>query len=198
MPRVSIDYSKTVIYKIVCNDLEIKDIYVGHTTDFIRRKGQHKYKCQKGTFKIYETIRNNGGWDNWCMIEIEKYTCNDSNEAASRERYWYETLQANLNVLCPNRTQKEYTEINREKIKEYQQQYNIDNKEQLDIQKKMYRDCHKDINKEKTKIWYSENVEKAKAKQNEEVMCECGCAVARRNIARHKKTPKHIQHVNNA
>ena len=34
MPRKEIDYSKTVIYKIVCNDLNVKDVYVGHTTDF--------------------------------------------------------------------------------------------------------------------------------------------------------------------
>ena len=172
MPRVSINYSKTVIYKIVCNDLEIKEIYVGHTTDFIRRKKHHKFRCKEENYKIYETIRNNGGWDNWCMIEIEKYPCNDSNEATARERHWYETLQANLNMICPNRTQKEYREKHKEKMKAYQQQY-------------------REINREK-------NVEKTKAKQNEEVMCECGCAVARRNIARHKKTPKHIQNVNNA
>ena len=38
MPRKETDYSKTVIYKIVCNDLTITDIYVGHTTDFVVRK----------------------------------------------------------------------------------------------------------------------------------------------------------------
>jgi hypothetical protein len=38
MPKTIIDYSKCVMYKIVCNDLEITDIYVGHTTNFTRRK----------------------------------------------------------------------------------------------------------------------------------------------------------------
>ena len=42
MPRKEIDYSKTVIYKIVCNDLNVKDVYVGHTTDFTKRKASHK------------------------------------------------------------------------------------------------------------------------------------------------------------
>ena len=40
-------------------------------------------------------IRENEGWNNWSMIEIEKYPCNDKNEACARERYWYELLNAN-------------------------------------------------------------------------------------------------------
>ena len=35
------------------------------------------------------------------MIEIEKYPCNDNNEAKSRERYWYEELSAKLNMKIP-------------------------------------------------------------------------------------------------
>ena len=42
MPKNNIDYSKCVIYKIVCNDLSIEDIYVGSTTEFIKRKYRHK------------------------------------------------------------------------------------------------------------------------------------------------------------
>ena len=33
------DYSNTIIY---CKDENIKDVYVGHTTDFIGRKYSHK------------------------------------------------------------------------------------------------------------------------------------------------------------
>ena len=46
-------------------------------------------------------IRENEGWNNWSMIEIEKYPCNDKNEACARERYWYELLNANMNTYCP-------------------------------------------------------------------------------------------------
>ena len=45
MPKLPIDYSKTIIYKIVCNDTNITDCYVGHTTDFTRRKQLHKNDC---------------------------------------------------------------------------------------------------------------------------------------------------------
>lgn len=34
MPRTAIDYLKTIIYKIVCNDLNVKDVYVGGTSNF--------------------------------------------------------------------------------------------------------------------------------------------------------------------
>lgn len=37
MTRKPIDYSKGKIYKIVCKDLDIIDIYVGSTTDFIEK-----------------------------------------------------------------------------------------------------------------------------------------------------------------
>ena len=98
-----IDYSKTIIYKIVCNDLNITDVYVGHTTNFISRKARHKSNCNNINgneyyFKIYNTIRNNGGWDNWSIIEIENVRdCNDINEACTRERYWYELLNGYQN-----------------------------------------------------------------------------------------------------
>ena len=45
MPKKIIDYSKTIIYKIVCNDLNITDLYIGHTTNFIKRKATHKSNC---------------------------------------------------------------------------------------------------------------------------------------------------------
>jgi hypothetical protein len=45
MPRLPIDYSKTIIYKIVCNDLSITGCYVGHSTDFTRRKQQNEFSC---------------------------------------------------------------------------------------------------------------------------------------------------------
>ena len=113
MPRLKTDYSKTVIYKIVCNDLEVKDLYVGSTTDFTKRKSSHKKRCSNESHKeynakVYQTIREHGCWSNWSMIEIEKFPCKDNNEARTQERYWYEELKAKLNIQVPNRSKKEY------------------------------------------------------------------------------------------
>jgi hypothetical protein len=73
MPKDIIDYSNTIIYKIFCNDVNVTDSYIGHTTNFIKRKYQHKILCcSSKKLKIYDTIRKNGGWDNWNMVEIAK------------------------------------------------------------------------------------------------------------------------------
>ena len=45
MPKKEINYQNTIIYKIVCNDLNVKDVYVGNTTDFTKRKWSHKSDC---------------------------------------------------------------------------------------------------------------------------------------------------------
>jgi len=138
MPKQFIDYSKTIIYKIVCNDLNIRDVYVGQTTNFINRKAKHKSDCNNPNsksynFKIYNSIRNNGGWLNWSMIEIEKFQdCNDINEASAKERYYYELLNAKLNSNCPGRNNKEYK-------KEYYQ----DNKDNIQKNSKNYYENNK-------------------------------------------------------
>ncbi len=126
MPRTAMDYSKTVIYKLVCNDLNVTDCYVGHTTNFVKRKYAHKNTCNKESdkaynYKVYQMIRTNGGWDNWSMIQIEPYPCNSSQDATARERYYYELLKPSMNMQTPGRskseTNKEYKKINAETIK---------------------------------------------------------------------------------
>jgi predicted GIY-YIG superfamily endonuclease len=90
MPRLPIDYANTIIYKIVCNDLNITECYVGHTTDIVRRKYNHKNcsvneKSKDYNTKLYKTIREKGGFDNYSMIEIEKYPCKDVQEAKKKK-----------------------------------------------------------------------------------------------------------------
>jgi hypothetical protein len=53
------------------------------------------------TLKIYNIIRDNGGWDNWEMVEIAKYNCKDNTEARIKEQEHYELLKANLNCVSP-------------------------------------------------------------------------------------------------
>ena len=147
MPRQEIDYSKTVIYKIVCNDVAITDLYVGSTTNFTRRKSGHRERCKKMTnLKIYKTINDNGNWENWTMVQIEAYPCENGNEARARERYWYEQLNATLNKICPFRDdKKEYYEENKESILSKNKEYYDTNKEKIiEVNKKYYNE-----NKEK-------------------------------------------------
>jgi hypothetical protein len=87
--------------------------YVGSTTDFVRRKANHKSDCtnenkSQCNSKVYKTMRENGGWDNYSMIEIEKYPCNDYDKACAKEREWFEILHSNLNSSFSQRTKQEY------------------------------------------------------------------------------------------
>jgi len=110
MPKNNIDYSNTIIYKIYCNDETISDVYVGHTTNFYVRKYQHKNACNdlKHNYKIYKTIRENGGWDNWNMVEIANYNCKNSTEARIKEQQHYEELKPSLNCCPPYAKKTQY------------------------------------------------------------------------------------------
>ncbi len=149
MPRLPIDFSKTVIYKLCCNDVNIKEIYVGHTTDLIRRKQEHKHHCVNEKSNAhnqykYQFIRNNGGWDNWKAIPIEEYPCNNVNQARIRERYWIEELKALLNKELPSRTKEEYKKKwypnNKDKVINYSKDWFKNNKDK----KKEYNEKYKD------------------------------------------------------
>ena len=112
MPSEPIDYSKTHFYKIVCKDTEISDCYVGHTTDSTKRKSQHKRMTinendRHYNIYLYQFIRENGGWENWDMINVATRNCKDSFEAKSIERDFTEQLKATLNRVKAVETQEE-------------------------------------------------------------------------------------------
>jgi hypothetical protein len=102
MPNKEVDYSNTVIYKICCKDELIKDIYVGHTINFLNRKIQHKISCLKNyNYKLYNFINENGGWDNWEMVKLQTVNCKDLLEARQKENEYYNLLNPTLNTIKP-------------------------------------------------------------------------------------------------
>ena len=120
MPKKNSDYSTTVIYKIYCKDENIKDVYVGHTINFTQRKYSHVKACNNlnNSIRIYKTIRANGGWENWNMVEIATYCCKDLTEARIKENEHYNELQASLNSSQPYVNREVNKKINKV-IKKY-------------------------------------------------------------------------------
>ena len=173
------DYSKTVMYKFVCNDLTVKDCYVGHTTDMTKRKCQHKSDCnnEQGkhhNLKIYQIIRKNGGWSNWSMILIEEFPCKNKPEACKRERELYEELDAKMNMSLPYITQeelkqnkKQYYQDHKEELKQYYKQYYQDHKEDHKQYYKQYREEFKEELKQNKKQHDKKYREANKAEINE-------------------------------
>ena len=106
MPKVEIDYSNTIIYKIICKDPLITDAYVGHTTNFVQRKYAHKQACNNikslcYNLKLYKTIRAHGNWANWEMTIVNFYNCKDHLEAKQKEQEHFVELNATLNSVEP-------------------------------------------------------------------------------------------------
>ena len=107
MSRTETDYSNTLIYKIYCKDPVINDVYVGHTTNFVQRKFSHKQGALHSSNKLYDTIRNNGGWANWKMDIVAFFDCQDLREARQKEQEYFLSCKATLNSIEPFPTPKD-------------------------------------------------------------------------------------------
>jgi DNA repair exonuclease SbcCD ATPase subunit len=204
MPKKPIDYSKCCIYKI--EHIENENLlYVGHTTCFNKRKGLHKTSSQNAlrksyNIKLYQMIRNNGGFEMFKMIEIEKYSCNDKREAERRENEIMKELKTTMNTMksfLTDEDKKEYKkegkQNNKEKVKEQDYRYYKNNKEKF----KEYYENNKEIIKEREKEYREDNKDKLQNKHKkyyqdnkEKVKCLCGCEVNKHNSKRHQNSKK--------
>jgi hypothetical protein len=141
---------------------------VGSTTEFTKRKYQHKSRCNNKNgkcynFYVYQFIREHLGWNNFEMVEIEKYNAIDILDQRKRERYWLEYYSATLNSQTPSRNGKQWYEENQEHVKEYYKENKEENKEKINKKQRQYREQ----NKEKIKEQQRQYREKQK-KLNEE------------------------------
>ncbi len=207
MPKVPMDYSKCCIYKIEHIDNESL-VYVGHTTNFDKRKTQHKSNCKNDNgkhynFKVYQMIRENGGWEKFLMLEVEKYPCADKREAERRENEVMKELKSSMNTNKSFITQEmseyhkeyhtNYYELHKLKIKERSKEYKKNNKLKIQERDKDYRDNNKLKIQKKKKDYREAN----KLKLNEKVKCECGCEINKSNLNRHQARKKHLDKMKN-
>ena len=171
-----VNYDNSVIYKICCKDLTIKEIYVGGTTNFTRRKQEHRTnsrcpKSKKHNRPVYQFIKNNGTIKNWDIIILERFKAIDKDDLRKKEREWIEKLQPTLNCQkLPYRTEED--------IKKYKKEYSIK---------------ISDENKVRCKKWYNDNKERVKKYRSEQIECECGSIIRKHNLYRHRKSKKHLK-----
>ena len=96
------DYSKTIIYKIQHEDDESL-LYVGSTTNFTRRKCDHKIRCinfngKQYNEKLYKMIRENGGFESSKKIQIKEFHCSSKRESEAEEDKVMLELKATMNT----------------------------------------------------------------------------------------------------
>jgi hypothetical protein len=172
------------VYKICCDDLP-EFVYVGSTKAFRERKRSHKSGCNdmKDNKKLYQTIRENGGWENWRMVLIEECGEISLTQARIKEEENRVKLNANLNMIRCHRTEEErknYYEEHIEELKEYKKEYYENNKDDI---------------KEKIKEYRKNNKEKIKEYKLQKFNCECGSVINIDDKARHFKTKIHIKYI---
>lgn len=114
------NYNESRIYKIYCTLSTINEFYIGSSTRYEERCMLHKSDCTninspRYSYKLYDYIRKNGGWENFTVEVLEKYPCKNRIELNIREEWWKQQEQPTLN------TNKAHTTI--EELKEQQQKY---------------------------------------------------------------------------
>jgi len=150
------------IYKICCDDLP-EFIYIGSTKSFRHRKSSHKSSYNKGdTKKLYTTIRENGGWDNWRMVIVEDIGEVSLTQARIKEEEHRVKLNANLNTLSCYLT----TEQKKEKQREYFKNWNNNNTTRETYMKE-WKEQNKEKINESRRQYYQKNKEKEKEYQRQ-------------------------------
>ena len=169
-------YEKGKIYKLCCKDPTITEFYVGSTLNQYKRKNAHKSVCNNPNrsgynIRLYQFIRDNGGFDNWDLVVLEEYPAENKNELTWKEREWIELLKPVLNSIRPIATTEEnrekrreskkiYCENNREQISEINKIYHENNREQISERKKIYHENNREKIIEYQKIYRENNKEK--------------------------------------
>jgi hypothetical protein len=170
------------VYKIVCKDPTITEFYIGSTKNLNKRIISHKCNSNKKNYKVYNFIKENGGWDNWNII-VEQETPNyEKYDREILEQSYIELLEPQLNtsyVIGENKVKhkkktKQWRENNVEHIKEYNEKM-----------KEHYSKWRKD-NRE-------ELLQKKRDYSNKKIKCDnCGNLYSQDYIKKHMKSKKCI------
>ena len=165
---------KYTFYKICCLDNNIAEVYVGSTKNFTRRKCDHKKNSNNHHYKLYQFIRNNGGWNNFDMIPIREEECETKIQALIIEEEIRCDLKAKLNSIRAYITEeqliervKNYRELNKDYICEQRKEYRKLNKERIKEDKKKYYEENKDDISARKKEYWQANKDEISAKRRE-------------------------------
>jgi hypothetical protein len=109
-----------LFYLIFCKNNECTDIYIGHAVDIRTRITLHKYSTNNpeyGKNKLYTTIRNNGGWENWDYKILCEFDFPSEREANLKEQELFDEFKPSLNTCRAVRLPKDHP-ITKAKAKE--------------------------------------------------------------------------------
>ena len=164
------DYKNGKIYSI--RSYQTNNIYIGSTTQQLsKRLSLHRshYKRYLDGEYTYVTSFEILKYDDYYIELIEEYPCKNKMELYKKEGELIRHYDNAVNKVIPGQTQKEWKNVNKDKVKLYDQKYKENNKDII----KEYRENNKDnmkeyVNKNKDKIkerqkdYYNNNKDKMK------------------------------------
>ena len=164
------EFNNYTFYKFSCKTEDIECCYVGSTANFLARQRNHKYSTNNTNskdynIKLYETIRANGGWENWTMTIIGEAENISLKDARIKEEEYRVNLKAELNMrraYLSDKQHKAYYETNKEQIKEKAKSYKEAHKERYKVVDKAYREANREEFKEYFKQYYLKNKDQVK------------------------------------
>lgn len=167
-----------VIYHIKCKTETVLDSYIGVTLGFKSRMNKHRYDSIHSDRKLYKSIKNNGGWDNWdksVLAVVPNWT--NKKQYREIEKSFICLYKPNCNKNIPNRTCKEYQKANPEKMKQYNLKYAKNNKDKIRIVGRLWQQKNKVKVNESSIKWYRKHKQEINNKMNYKTGCLCGCKV---------------------
>jgi len=187
--RKKVDYSNTVIYRLYSKNPNIKDDYIGHATNFVKRQTNHKTKCNNNKnsskkefhLKVYKFIRENGGYDAWQFEILVHADVKNKYEAEKQEKHYIKIFKPTLNDNDVGVTPEEKAEKKKK--------YNKKRGEDPEFLKKEVERIKKWVI-DNPEIW-AETQAASNAKRLESYTCICGCSTSKTNEARHHDSIKH-------
>jgi hypothetical protein len=167
-----VNYQNGKIYMIESLEGDYK--YYGSTTQTLSiRLGKHKADIKRGRNPSSKNVLK---FQDAKILLVELFPCNSKMELDAKEAEYIRNNEC-VNKYIPQRTQKEYREENKEKIKELINKYREENKEKIKEQNNNYKLNNKET---LTKI----------------INCECGGIYQYKSAYTHLKSKKHINFIN--
>ena len=132
-------YHKSKIYTI--RSYQTDKYYIGSTCDALHKRlynHRHNYKCYLNDKHHFISSFDIIKYEDHYIELLEDYKCETKNELSKREGELIRKYKDEIvNYRIEGRTDKEYRNDNKEKIKEYQK----DNKEKIKEQRTKLYDC---------------------------------------------------------
>jgi hypothetical protein len=124
-----------VIFKIVCKDLNVKEIYLGMTINFNVMQDKFKY-IYNNRLRVKPKVKPNmillnyiflhGGFDNFLFEIIQTYKCDNAKEANIYKRKHYDELHPALNKNKPALSDEDRHKYQKDYHMHYDRSYQCD------------------------------------------------------------------------